>query len=106
MEISKFHIILDEICSNIVKHSGASGFELDIELLADSGSVKLTFRDDGVPYDPLTHEDPDTTLPAEKRPIGGLGIMMVKKIADAMSYERIENRNTLKVTKSLRATLA
>ena len=68
--------------------------------------MKLTFRDDGVPYDPLTHEDPDTTLPAEKRPIGGLGIMMVKKIADAMSYERIENRNTLKVTKSLRATLA
>ncbi len=90
--VSTAHVILDEICSNIVKHSGASGFELDIELLEDSG-VKLTFIDDGKPYDPLTHSDPDTTLPAEDRPIGGLGILMVKKMADSVSYSRSHNRN-------------
>ena len=95
------HIVLDEICSNIVKHSGASGFLIDIELLSDPAGVSLTFIDDGVPYDPLRHEDPDTSIPMEKRAIGGLGIMMVKKMADSMSYERVQNRNSLKVVKTL-----
>ena len=93
------HVILDEICSNIVKHSGASFFEMGVELLAESGGVKLTFADDGVPYDPLSHEDPDTSLPADKRPIGGLGIMMVRKMADSMSYARTRDRNFLTVVK-------
>ena len=95
------HIILDEICSNIVKHSGASGFVIDIELLADPVGVRLTFTDDGAPYDPLTHEDPDTSIPMAERAIGGLGIMMVKKMADSISYERVQNRNSLKVEKAL-----
>ena len=94
---ASLHIILDEICSNIVKHSGASGFDIDIELLTNLAGVKLTFSDDGTPYDPLSHEDPDTTLPSEKRPIGGLGIMMVRKIADSMTYERMHDRNILTV---------
>ena len=90
---------MDEICSNIVKHSRASGFEVDIELLADSGGVKLTFRDDGLPYDPVAHTDPDISLPAEERPIGGLGIMMVRKMADSMSYRRAHDRNLLTIVK-------
>ncbi|MBR4170878.1 MAG: SpoIIE family protein phosphatase [Kiritimatiellae bacterium] len=91
-------IVLDEIASNIVSYSQASGFELDIELV--QGGVKLAFIDDGTPYNPLTHEDPDTTLSAEERPIGGLGIMMVKKIADSVTYNRAHNRNFLIVSKS------
>lgn len=93
------HVILDEMCSNIVKHSGASGFEVDVEMLAEPCGIKLTFVDDGSPYDPLSHEDPDTALPAEKRPIGGLGIMMVKKMADFIHYERKHDRNFLTVVK-------
>jgi len=93
------HVILDEICSNIVKHSGASGFEVDVELIAEPAGVKLTFADDGEPYDPLSHKDPDTTLPAEERPIGGLGIMMVRKMSESMSYERVHDRNYLTVVK-------
>ena len=93
------HVILDEICSNIVKHSGASGFEVDFEMLAEPCGIKLTFVDDGSPYDPLSHEDPDTALPAEKRPIGGLGIMMVKKMTDSIKYERKHDRNFLTVVK-------
>ena len=98
-KLSTLHIIVDEICSNIVKHSKASGFEMDVELLADTRGVKLTFRDDGVPYDPLMHEDPDTSLPVEKRPIGGLGIMMIRKMADSMSYKRSHGRNLLTIVK-------
>jgi len=97
------HIFLDEICSNIVKHSGASGFEIDIEFLNDPASVKIVFVDDGKPYDPLTHEDPDTTLPAEDRPIGGLGILMVRKMSNSMSYMRKFDRNFLTVVKELDA---
>ena len=91
------HVILDEMCSNIVKHSGASSFEVDVELLSDPAGVKLTFIDDGTPYNPLAHEDPDTSLPAENRPIGGLGIMMVKKMASSVSYHRAHDRNFLEV---------
>ena len=96
---SSLHIILDEIASNIVKHSGASGFEVDVEFTEDPAGVRLVFVDDGVPYDPLSHADPDTKLPAAERPIGGLGIMMVKKMADSISYERARNRNFLTVFK-------
>jgi len=95
------HIILDEICSNIVKHAGASGFEVDVEFLSTPACVKVVFVDDGMPYDPLTHEDPDTTLPAEDRPIGGLGILMVRKMSDSMSYVRKHDRNFLTVIKRL-----
>ena len=96
---SSLHVILDEIASNIVKHSGASGFEVDVEFTEDPAGVRLVFADDGVPYDPLAHADPDTTLPANERPIGGLGIMIVKKMADSISYERTCNRNFLTVFK-------
>ena len=97
--LPQLHIFLDEIASNIVKHSDASGFEVDIELMQDPAGVKLVFIDDGAPYDPLAHADPDTSLPADERPIGGLGIMMVRKMSNSMSYERVRNRNLLTVVK-------
>lgn len=92
-DMAKLHIMLDEICSNIVKHSGATGFEIDIEITEEPRSVKITFIDDGVAYDPLSHVDPDTTLRAEARPIGGLGILMVKKMASSVSYRRAGDHN-------------
>ncbi len=91
------HIILDEICSNIVRHSGASAFSVDITLEENPAGVKIVFADDGAAYDPLSHADPDTTLGAAERPIGGLGILMVKKMASSLSYHRAHNRNILVV---------
>jgi anti-sigma regulatory factor (Ser/Thr protein kinase) len=93
------HIILDEICSNIVKHSGATSFEVDLEENENPECVKMSFIDDGDEYDPLSHTDPDTTLSAAERPIGGLGIMMVKKMSDSVTYERVGNRNVFTVVK-------
>jgi sigma-B regulation protein RsbU (phosphoserine phosphatase) len=93
------HVILDEICSNIVKHSGASYFELGLSRILEPSGVRMEFIDDGVAYNPLSHEDPDTTLPASKRPIGGLGIMMVKKMSSSMDYERVHDCNMLTVVK-------
>jgi sigma-B regulation protein RsbU (phosphoserine phosphatase) len=98
LALSPLHIILDEVCSNIVKHSDATVFELDIS--SNGGETTLTFVDDGSPYDPLSHEDPDTSLPAGERPIGGLGIMMVKKLASSVAYRRTHNRNFFIVKRS------
>jgi len=93
------HVILDEIGSNIVKHSGASYFEVGLSRLFGPSGVRMEFVDDGVAYNPLTHEDPDTTLPASKRPIGGLGIMMVRKMSRSVTYERAHGCNLLTVVK-------
>ena len=89
------HVILDEIAANIVRHSKATRFELKVEFAEDPAGIRLVFTDDGVPYDPLAHADPDTTLPPEERPIGGLGVMMVKKMSDSLSYERAGGCNVL-----------
>ena len=98
---SSFNIVVDEIVSNIVKFSQASSFELAIEPVATPHSITLVFIDNGTPYDPLSHIDPDTTLSADKRPIGGLGILMVKRLADSVSYRREHNRNFFSVSMKL-----
>ncbi len=94
-------IFLDEIGSNIVRYSGASDFEIDLELEEEPRGVRMVFIDDGAAYDPLSHADPDTTLSADKRQIGGLGILMVKKMSTEMTYARTNNRNRLTVFKAV-----
>ena len=64
-------------------------------------SVKITFIDHGVPYDPLANEDPDVTLPAEERRIGGLGVFMTKKLMDDVAYEYRDGQNILTLKKNL-----
>lgn len=91
------HVILDEIASNVIRHSGATGFEVGVQRSEDPSGVRLVISDDGVPYDPIAHTDPDTTLPASERPIGGLGILMVKRMSDSIAYARVRNRNVLTV---------
>jgi anti-sigma regulatory factor (Ser/Thr protein kinase) len=63
--------------------------------------VVITFIDKGVPYDPLAKAYPDTTLSAEERAIGGLGIFMVKKTMDEITYEYKDGQNILAIKKSL-----
>lgn len=72
-----------------------------VEVLKDPLSVVITFIDQGVPYDPLAKEDPDVTLLAEERQIGGLGIYMVKKSMDEISYEYKNGQNILHIKKNI-----
>ena len=62
-------------------------------------ALELSFIDSGTPYNPLEHKDPDTTLDAEEREIGGLGIFLVKKNVDEISYKREDEQNILTVKK-------
>ena len=63
--------------------------------------MKISFLDHGKPYDPLAKDDPDVTLPAEVRPVGGLGIFMVKQSMDDVKYEYKDGTNILTLVKSL-----
>ncbi|MBP5160118.1 MAG: ATP-binding protein [Lachnospiraceae bacterium] len=85
---------------------GAKGGKTAKESPADHAadeapSAIITFTDSGVPYDPLAKADPDVTLPAEERQIGGLGIYMVKKSMDDMKYEYKDGHNILTLIKKL-----
>ncbi len=72
-----------------------------VEILEDPPSVDITFIDGGVPYDPLAKADPDVTLSAEERQIGGLGIFMVKKSMDDVKYTYLDGHNILTLKKGL-----
>lgn len=62
-------------------------------------AVDITFLDKGTPFNPLQKEEPDVTLSAEKRQIGGLGIFLVKKIMDQVDYRYENGQNMLKIRK-------
>ena len=64
-------------------------------------TATITFMDSGLPFNPLAKADPDVTLPAEKRRIGGLGIFMTKKLMDDVTYEYADGRNILTLRKNL-----
>ena len=83
----------DEVTSNIVSYSGATGYRIEAERTADR--LRLRFSDDGRPYNPLSHVDPDTHAAIEDRPIGGLGLVVVKRLADRVVYSREDGRNVL-----------
>ena len=101
----QMELAVDEIFTNIASYAYAPGtgeasvrFDFDPE----EGAVTVTFTDSGVPYDPLKKEDPDVSLPAEERSIGGLGIFLVKKTMDDMWYEFRNGQNVLTLKKKIR----
>ena len=99
---TKIQIAVEEIFINISSYAyGDSAGEAIINIDVDEAKrlVKITFADEGVPYDPLEKPDPDINLAASERPIGGLGIFMVKKMMTDVSYEYTEGQNRLTITK-------
>lgn len=97
--VNKVNIAIDEIYSNIVNYSGANWASVYYE--RDLDNIYLTFKDNGKPYNPLEAADPDISLSAEDRQIGGLGVFMVKRIMDNVDYKYEDNKNILKLTKKL-----
>lgn len=98
------HLALDEILSNIVRHAygeGGQGREIEVGFRLKDGVLELTFLDDGLAFDPLAAPVPDTTGPAEDRPVGGLGVFLVRKLMDHVEYERHAGRNRLVCRKNV-----
>ena len=97
-------IAVEEVYVNIANYAynpEIGGVTIRVQIEEEPLAVILTFIDKGKPYDPLAKEDPDVTLAAEDRQIGGLGIFMVKKSMDNVSYEYNEGRNILTLKKNL-----
>ena len=96
---NKLDMCAEEIFANITFYAYREMEDktgvIEAEMENSDNAVTLVFRDSGTEYDPLKKPDPDITLPPEKRPIGGLGIFMVKTIADKISYKRENGKNTL-----------
>ncbi|MDE6641775.1 MAG: ATP-binding protein [Acetatifactor sp.] len=97
-------IAIDELFSNIAYYAynpEIGSATVRVEVTEDPLAVVITFIDKGVRYDPLAKADPDITLSAEERDIGGLGIYMVKKTMDDVSYEYKDGQNILKIKKNI-----
>ena len=97
-------IAIDELFGNIAHYAynpEVGDATVRVEVIESPLAVVITFIDKGVPYDPLAKADPDTTLSAEERAIGGLGIFMVKKTMDEITYEYKDGQNILAIKKSL-----
>ena len=95
---------IDELFGNIAHYAynpETGPATVRVEVTEDPIAVVITFIDRGVPYDPLKKEDPDITLSAEERAIGGLGIFMVKKTMDEISYEYKDGKNILRIKKNM-----
>lgn len=97
----KISVAVEEIFVNIANYAygdseGKAEIEIDID--NDKKSIIITFRDSGTPYNPLQHEDPDISLSAEEREIGGLGIFIVKKSMDEVSYQYEDGKNVMTIS--------
>ena len=97
-------IAIDELFGNIAHYAynpEIGQATVRVEVIEDPLAVTITFIDNGVPYDPLAKADPDTTLSAEDREMGGLGIYMVKKSMDDITYEYKDGQNILTIKKKI-----
>jgi serine/threonine-protein kinase RsbW len=102
MEVS-----LDEVLANVVRHglAGRAESRVDVEMRLDASvqppECAVVVSDDGPAFDPLAAAEPDTALGVEERPVGGLGIALVRRLMDAVEYERRGGRNRLLVRRRL-----
>ena len=101
---TQIDIAIDELFGNIAHYAynpEVGPVTVRVEVTGDPITVIITFIDHGIPYDPLKKEDPNITLSAEERGIGGLGIYIVKKSMDDITYEYKDGQNILKIKKKI-----
>ncbi len=97
-------IAIDELFGNIAQYAynpDTGPATVRVEVSDAPISVTITFMDHGIPYDPLQNADPDIALSAEERAAGGLGIFMVKKTMDEITYEYKDGQNILRIRKDI-----
>ena len=100
--VMQMELVIEELFVNVASYaydSVAGDVTVCIDFTENPSAVEMTFIDGGKPYNPLERPDPDTTLDLEEREIGGLGIFLVKKNVDEISYEYADRKNILRVKK-------
>lgn len=97
------NLVLEEAVSNIILYAypGQTGKEIGVQALCNDRCLIFTLTDTGLPFDPTQAEDADISLPVEERPIGGLGIFLIKKIMDLVEYRRVDGKNIFTLKKMM-----
>jgi anti-sigma regulatory factor (Ser/Thr protein kinase) len=97
------NLVLDEVVINIIKYAYGDDREhgIEVALHLDGETLTIDVRDDGRPFDPLALPPPDLDLPIEKRPIGGLGVFLVRSTMETVRYRRDGDRNVLTMTRTM-----
>lgn len=97
------NLAIEEAVVNVMEYAYPEGEQgnVDIEVIADDKWLTFIISDNGIPFDPTTQEDADTTLSAEERPIGGLGIFLVRQLMDSINYQRENGKNILTLSKKM-----
>ncbi len=104
-QVYAVELAMDEACTNIIEHAYKGNEDGDIECTCDSNPVCLTMviRDHGKPFDPSTVSEPDLDADIETRPLGGLGIYLIKQLMDEVHFEPLgESGNVLTLVKRLK----
>lgn len=96
-------LALEETVVNVINYAYPAGYRGEVSILAESDRkhLRFTVTDSGTPFDPTTVLEADTTLEAEDRPIGGLGVFLIRKMMDSIAYTRRSGKNVLFLTKYL-----
>ncbi|MBQ4004412.1 MAG: SpoIIE family protein phosphatase [Firmicutes bacterium] len=97
-------LAVEELFVNIASYAypdGGGTAEIRIRTFGEPKRAEIVLRDSGIPYDPTKNEDPDITMAAEDRDIGGLGVFMVKKYTDSVQYAYEDGHNVLTITKTI-----
>lgn len=103
--VLSLNLVLEEALTNTILYGYKDEARHSIEIFFSKSNNVLNVNvvDDGMAYDPTAKPDPDITLSVEDRPIGGLGVFLIKKIMDTVEYQRIENKNHLMLTKNIKS---
>lgn len=100
--VNQIDLAVEEIFVNIAHYAySGKGGEAEVSCILSDGVITISFTDKGKPFNPLEKEDPDITLSAEERKIGGLGIFLTKKFMDKVWYAYEDGRNKLSFSKKI-----
>ncbi len=96
-------LALDELITNAIAHGyeDEAEHQIIVRLSLMGGSLQAEVEDDGKPFNPLMAPEPDLTSPIEERPVGGLGIHLVRSVMDQVDYRRESGKNRLTMTKRI-----
>jgi len=101
--VPSINLALEEALTNVIFYAYEKGTEneITVDFRLNEGLITIVITDTGKPYDPTAKEDPDINLSAEDRPIGGLGIFLIKQIMNEVSYRRVDGKNELTMMKKI-----
>lgn len=96
-------LVLEELITNVINHGSTDHHtpQVDIQFVQNGHHLTIDMADTGIPFDPLLKAPPDLEADIDERPIGGLGVFLVRELMDEVLYQRIGDRNQLRLTKQL-----